>query len=297
MRLPLQLTRSQIVVLLLIAVIGFFVVYPLALIFINSFNVAGPGQAPVYSAGAWAGAWRGPGLVEALRNSVAVGLCYQALSFPIGITIAWLLGRSKIPHGRALEFFFWLSYFLPPLSATLGWMLLLDPRGVLNNFLAQTFHITGPFNIYSFAGIVWVHLMSRDISEKVILLTPAFRNMDAALEEAGYMSGAGRWRTLIRVTLPIMTPALVIVFFLGFVRLFESFEIELLLGVPISFYVFSTKIVDLRAASSAAVGTSCDGAGQRDVDGFVASIAWCRCSAGSLRAVATRRSPAACRRR
>ncbi len=69
--------------------------------------------------------------------------------------------------------------------------------------------------------------------------------MDAALEEAGYMSGAGRWRTLIRVTLPIMTPALVIVFFLGFVRLFESFEIELLLGVPISFYVFSTKIVDL----------------------------------------------------
>ena len=242
---PLQLTRSQVVVLLLIAVIGFFVVYPLALIFINSFNVAGPGQTPVYSAAAWAGAWRGPGLFEALRNSVAVGLCYQALSFPIGIAIAWLLGRSKIPHGGALEFFFWLSYFLPPLSATLGWMLLLDPRGVLNNFLAQTFHITGPFNIYSFAGIVWVHLMSRDISEKVILLTPAFRNMDAALEEAGYMSGAGRWRTVIRVTLPIMTPALVIVFFLGFVRLFESFEIELLLGVPISFYVFSTKIVDL----------------------------------------------------
>jgi iron(III) transport system permease protein len=109
----------------------------------------------------------------------------------------------------------------------------------------QTFHITGPFNVYSFAGIVWVHLMSRDISEKVILLTPAFRNMDAALEEAGYMSGAGRWRTLLRVTLPIMTPALVIVFFLGFVRLFESFEIELLLGIPFGFYVFSTKIVDL----------------------------------------------------
>ena len=42
-----------------------------------------------------------------------------------------------------------------------------------------------------------------------------------------------------------MTPALVIVFFLGFVRLFESFEIELLLGVPFGFYVFSTKIVDL----------------------------------------------------
>lgn len=238
-------STAQVVVAVLIAVIGFFVVYPLALIFINSFNVAPPGHAPVFAADAWAEAWRGPGLFSALRNTVAVGLCYQALSFPIGILLAWLLGRTAMPHGRALEFCFWLSFFLPPLSATLGWILLLDPLGVLNNFILQAFHVRGPFNVYSFGGIVWVHLMSRDISEKVILLTPAFRNMDAALEEAGYMSGAGRWRTLLRLTLPIMTPPLVIVFFLGFVRLFESFEIELLLGVPIGFYVFSTKIVDL----------------------------------------------------
>ena len=238
-------TRAQLVVLLLIAVIGFFVLYPLALIFINSFNTASPGHPAVYSAQAWTDAWRGPGLLTALRNTLAVGVCYQAIAFPIGVLLAWVLGRTKIPHSGALEFGFWLSYFLPPLSATLGWILLLDPLGVINNFLAGTFHVTGPFNVYSFAGIVWVHLMSRDISEKVILLTPAFRNMDAALEEAGYMSGAGRWRTLLRLTLPIMTPPLVIVFFLGFVRLFESFEIELLLGVPFGFYVFSTKIIDL----------------------------------------------------
>jgi iron(III) transport system permease protein len=238
-------SKAQWVIVLLIAVIGFFVVYPLALIFVNSFNVAVPGHAPSYSAQPWRDAWHGPGLLAALRNTFAVGLCYQAISFPIGILLAWLLGRSKIPHGRALEFCFWLSYFLPPLSATLGWILLLDPRGVLNNFITSTFHVAGPFNIFSFAGIVWTHLMARDISEKVILLTPAFRNMDAALEEASYLSGADRWRTLFRVTLPVMTPALAIVFFLGFVRLFESFEIELLLGVPIGFYVFSTKIVDL----------------------------------------------------
>lgn len=236
---------AQLVVLLLIAVVGFFVVYPLALIFVNSFNTAPPGHPAVYSGSAWAAAWHGPGLLTALLNTLAVGACYQAIAFPVGVLLAWLLGRTKVPHARALEFGFWLSYFLPPLSATLGWILLLDPEGVLNNFIAGTFHVTGPFNVYSFAGIVWVHLMSRDISEKVILLTPAFRNMDAALEEAGYMSGAGRLRTLLRLTLPIMTPPLVIVFFLGFVRLFESFEIELLLGIPFGFFVFSTKIIDL----------------------------------------------------
>lgn len=236
---------AQLVVVLLIAAIGFFVVYPLVLIFINSFNTAAPGHPAVYSTAAWAAAWHGPGLWSALINTIAVGACYQAIAFPVGVLLAWLLGRTKIPYSRTLEFGFWLSYFLPPLSATLGWILLLDPLGVLNNFIVGTFHIPGPFNVYSFAGIVWVHLMSRDISEKVILLTPAFRNMDAALEEAGYMSGAGRWRTLLRLTLPIMTPPLAIVFFLGFVRLFESFEIELLLGVPFGFYVFSTKIIDL----------------------------------------------------
>lgn len=231
--------------LALIAVFGFLVVYPLALIFINSFNVAPPGNPPAYSGKLWGQAWQTPGLFASLWNTIAVGALYQAISFPLGILLAWMLGRCRLPGSGALEFAFWLSYFLPPLAATLGWILLLDPRGVINNWLFDTFHVSGPFNIFSFAGIVWTHLMSRDISEKVILLTPAFRNMDAALEEAGYMSGAGRWRTLARITLPVLTPALVIVFFLGFVRLFESFEIELLLGVPFNFYVFSTKIVDL----------------------------------------------------
>jgi iron(III) transport system permease protein len=141
---------------------------------------------------------------------------------------------------------FWLSFFLPPLSAALGWMLLLDPRvGLLNQWLAGLLGTPGPFNIYSVHGIVWVHLMSHAISTKVMLLTEPFRNMDSALEEASRMAGATNWSTFLRVTLKLMTPSLIIVFMLGIVRLFESFEIELLLGVPFGFFVFSTKIVNL----------------------------------------------------
>ena len=45
--------------------------------------------------------------------------------------------------------------------------------------------VHGPiFNIYSFWGIVWVHLTT-NLGVKVLLLAPAFRNMDAALEEWG----------------------------------------------------------------------------------------------------------------
>jgi iron(III) transport system permease protein len=126
-------------------------------------------------------------------------------------------------------------------------MLLLDPStGLINSWLRQ---LTGlsvlNFDIYSFSGIIWVHLVSHGISTKVMLLTPAFRRMDASMEEASRMSGAGPLTTLVRITVPAMTPVIIVVFLLSVIRIFSSFEIELLLGVPWSFYVYSTKIVDL----------------------------------------------------
>src|SRR6476620_10968133 len=48
------------------------------------------------------------------------------------------------------------------------------------------------FNIYSFWGIVWAH-MGGTISIKVMLLAPAFRNLDSALEESSRISGASGW--------------------------------------------------------------------------------------------------------
>lgn len=238
---------AQIGMVVLIGAFAFYLVYPLALILINSFNVARIGQPPVYGIGAWVDAWGTPGLFQALGNTIAVAFWYQVLSFPLGVVLAWILGRTNLPWARGFEFLFWLSFFLPALSTTLGWILILDPRqGLLNQVTAHLFGLqAGPFNIYSFWGIIWVHLVSHAVSSKVMLLTPAFRNMDAALEEASRMAGASTWSTFLRVTLPVLTPPLVIVFMLAFLRLFESFEIELLLGTPINFFVYSTKIVQL----------------------------------------------------
>jgi iron(III) transport system permease protein len=254
---------AQVGMLGLIGALGFYVLYPLLLILLGSFNAARIGQPSVYSLQPWIEAWTTAGLLQSLWNTLAVAFWYQAISFPIGILLAWVLARTNVPWARGLEFMFWLSFFVPALSTTLGWMLLLDPRvGVLNQLAVTQLGVPGgPFNIYSFWGIVWVHLMGHSISLKVMLLTPAFRNMDAALEEAARTSGASSLVTFLRVTLPVMTPALVIVFMLGVVRLFESFEIELLLGVPFGFYVYSTKIVDLvrdeppRLAQASALGS------------------------------------------
>ncbi len=78
-----------------------------------------------------------------------------------------------------------------------------------------------------------------------MLLAPAFRNLDAVLEEASRISGASGTRTFFRIVLPVMMPAILVTTILGIIRALEAFEIELLLGTPIGLQVYSTKIHEL----------------------------------------------------
>jgi iron(III) transport system permease protein len=231
----------------LIGFMGFYVLYPLALIVINSFNTATIAEPPVYGLTAWREAFSEYGIWRSLWNSIKIGIVLQVLALPFGIFISWLLARTNILFPNALEFGFWISFFLPGLATTFGWMLMLDPStGLINFWLRQIPLLSGlNFDIYSFWGIIWVHLVGNGISTKVMLMTPAFRRMDASMEEASRMSGASALTTLIRITVPAMTPVIIVVLLLSVIRIFSSFEIELLLGVPWSFYVYSTKIVDL----------------------------------------------------
>jgi iron(III) transport system permease protein len=229
----------------LIGFMGFYVLYPLTLIVINSFNTATIAEPEVYGLGAWRQAFAEPGIWRSLWNSIRIGIVLQLIALPTGIFISWLLARTNIYGANFLEFGFWISFILPNLATTFGWMLLLDPStGLINNWLRHLpFGLN--FDIYSFSGIIWAHLMANGISTKVMLMTPAFRRMDASMEEASRMSGASALTTMLRITVPAMTPVIIVVFLLSVIRIFSSFETELLLGVPWGFYVYATKIVDL----------------------------------------------------
>ncbi len=231
----------------LILFFGFYIIYPVILIFIESFNIAGV-IVGTYEFGVehWRQAFSEPETFESLRNTMVVFAAYTAISFPLAVLISWILARTPIRFSRGLEFMFWVSFMLPGLTTTIGWSLLLDPFfGFFNVWLKELPFISGSvFNIYSVEGIVFAHLMGNAMSQKVMLLTPAFRNMNATLEEAGRVSGAGKIRTMMRVTLPVMVPPMVVVFLLNLVRMFNTFEIEQILGTPIGFFVYSTQIYD-----------------------------------------------------
>jgi iron(III) transport system permease protein len=244
-----KVSRGYFIMAAVLLSLGFFLIWPVLLIVINSFNNADDWLVDprVWGFEHWVTAFTKPDLLVTIWNSVLIWGLTALISFPVGVAIAWVLARTQIPWSRQLEFLFWVAYMVPSLPVTIAWINLLDPSiGFINVLLVELpFIDEGPFNIFSVEGIVWVNLMGNGIVLKVMLLTPAFRNMDSAMEEAARVSGAGNLRTALRVTLPLMISPMVLVLALQLLRVFQSFETELLLGEPFRFYVYSTKIYAL----------------------------------------------------
>src|SRR5882724_855004 len=207
--------------------VAFCVVYPLLLVVLESFQVAAPGQPAKYGLDGWRAAFAEPLLRAALLNTLKVTVARQIVSLALAILIAWLIARTDLP-GRN-----WIAFFLPTLTVTLSWILLLDPDyGLVNTALVGLGLVSrGPFDLYSFWGIVWIHVITGSLTVKVILLTPAFRNMNAAFEEASRVAGAGTARTALSITIPVMAPVVLSVLLLGTMVSLQTFEVEQVLGM------------------------------------------------------------------
>ena len=84
------------VVAMLILFFGLYITYPVVLILINSFNVAGIGQPAEWSLDNWRSAFSNPSIWGALRNTFFIYFSYTIVAFPSAVMIAWVLARTKI---------------------------------------------------------------------------------------------------------------------------------------------------------------------------------------------------------
>lgn len=235
-----------VIMVILLGIVGFMSVYPLSMMLYGSFRSSPPGEPGNFTLDGYREALSDPGILMALWNSLAIAAVRTFISMLLAIFFCWIIVRTDTPLKGPLEFMLWMNFFLPALPMTMGWVLLLDPDyGYINKLLMNLPFINeAPFNIYSYSGIIWCH-MAFSVSVRFMMFTPAFRNMDAALEESARMSGSNNLRTLIRITFPLLIPAILATTMLGFIRAMESFEIELVLGMPAKIFVYATKVYDL----------------------------------------------------
>jgi iron(III) transport system permease protein len=227
-----------------LAFVALLCVLPVAIIIAGSFSEGSPLNDFHASFDPWL---RSLDSAQTLRS---IGFTFMlSLRVPVALLIAfvvaWYLARNDVPGKRVIMYALWLAFFLPILPATLGWILLLDPNyGIINSHAEQLIHVQ-VLDIYSLAGITWVHLTLSTIPIMVILIEPAQRFIDTSYEEASTMSGAEILTTLCRVTLPLIAPTLLTAFIAGLIKSLEAFEVEQVLGIPAGILVYSTRIFNL----------------------------------------------------
>lgn len=245
----LRVERSSIFMLALILLLGLLIVYPIVMVFFGSLKTAGPLVPSPFSLQGYQDAFASAMTYKTLLTTAWLAIVRAFLCLAVAVALAWIVTRTDTPGRKYLEVAVWMAFFLPFQPYIIAWILLAGGRAaILNSLLMDIFPSleSAPLDIFSYGGIIFVSVVK--VSALVFLLiTPAFRGMDASLEESSRMSGASTFTTLYKVTLPVLAPALLAGFVLAFMLFMESFITEQYLGFGKGIIVYSTRIYALIA--------------------------------------------------
>ena len=181
----------------------------------------------------------------ALINTIVISGLTTIFGVILAFPLAFLVGRTDMYGKKFFRTLFVTTYMVPPYVGAMAWLRLLNPNaGVLNKFLMQIFNLSkAPFNIYTVGGIVWV-LTCFYYPYAFITISRAMEKMDPSLEEASKISGASPLKTLMTITIPMMTPSIIAAGLLVFVASASAFGIPSIIGAPGQIYTVTTRIID-----------------------------------------------------
>jgi iron(III) transport system permease protein len=247
-RLRVPRDRSVLVVPALLAVLGGLIVLPMLVLIVGSFLSAPPRALQFDFSGLTLGNYvevlTSQGFWGLLANTVMLAVIGTVGAVAIGALLAWLAVRTDVPGRRVLEAVAVMPMFVPPMVGAFAWDILASPKSGILNILARSIGIPQLTNVYSFGGIGFVFAIYY-CPYVFLYVASALRNMDAVLEEAACMAGAGRLRTIVQITLPLVAPALFSSGLLVFMLLIEIFAIPAVLAEPGKIHVMSVRIWEL----------------------------------------------------
>lgn len=177
-----------------------------------------------------------PNQLKAIQNTILVSLAVGVSCVALAVPLAWVVTRTTLPGKQKWRTWFCLPYAVPPYVGAIGWIILANPTsGLLNTVFGLG------FNIYSFAGLVWVE--TSFLFTFVLLTTlTALDSMDSSLEEAARLSGASAWYVFRDISLPLLRPAIFNGFVLSFLATAASFGVPAMIGGPARLYLMTTQI-------------------------------------------------------
>jgi iron(III) transport system permease protein len=190
-------------------------------------------------------AYSRPRYIGAMLNSLRLGAGVTVLCLLFAVPIAWAVSRTDMPAKGLIRFLVLGAFVTPPYLGAIAWILLAGPNsGWLNRvWMAVTGAHQGPFNIYSFGGLTF-NIAIYSFPYLFIFTTAALDLVSSEMEDAANILGAGILRTTLRITLPMVLPAILggaIVTFLEAIALFGS---PALIAIPARFTVVTTQLLE-----------------------------------------------------
>ena len=182
--------------------------------------------------------------VKPMVNSLLVGVGVTVLGVVIGSILAFLLVRTDIAFRPFFGALAVVPYMMPSWVMALAWLVLFknDRIGGAEGMLTYFFDIQPPDWIsYGLVPIV-ICLALHYYAFAFLLMSGALMTVDSELEEAGAVAGMARWQRMVRITMPLLLPALGSAVVLTFIRSLGTFGTPALLGLPVRFFTLSTQI-------------------------------------------------------
>ncbi len=168
-----------------------------------------------------------------LVNSLWMAAASTAIAVVLALGAGWLVVRQRVALRRAIEGLMALPWALPGTVFAIA--------------LAMTFSVHAPplrWVLVGTAAILPLAYLVRALPLTGRALLAGYRQLDPALEEAAASLGAGRWRTLARVTLPQLRPGLAAGASLAFVAALGDIVASIVL------YTYETRPISIEILSS-----------------------------------------------
>ena len=222
---------------LTVAVLALVVIYPSVVLILNSFKTSSG-----YGLDNYIAVFQDKGIAQSVWNTVRVVVPSTIFSTALGVFLAWAVVRTDVPGRRLWKTLLAVPYLIPPFIGAISWTFLLGPVGFFNQLWSAVTGASQPLvDIYSLGGMVFVMTIYRYAVPYVVVL-PAMGKVNASVEEAARVSGAGPWRTLLDVTIPLLTPSIVGAALLVFMFILADFGVSAVLGAPDQIHLMTTQI-------------------------------------------------------
>ena len=213
----------SIVIIVLLVLAAFFIVYPFAKLFYQSFFPKGG----AFSLSNYAKFFSKKYYMVGLRNSMLICVCTTILGTLIGIPMAYISTRFNIWGKRIINMAVVLSMLSPPFIGAYSWILLLGRAGFITKLLEKIGIEIG--SIYGFQGILLVFTLKL-FPYVYMYVSTALKNFDSSLEEASESLGVHGFKRIWHVTLPVIMPTILSAALIVFMTSLADFGTPMLIG-------------------------------------------------------------------